>query len=106
MTQLLLLFIIYIMSKPRGDISHTTEFLLVFDDTVKTIYWTCPFLFLLKILGNNLDTFKIQKQVFCYRISHSICSHVTWIYLLKIPCIQAGCKCMLILHHRLSDFKK
>lgn len=70
MTQLLLLFIIFIMSKSRSDISHIAEALMFFNGTAKK--HTVNLVFLLKILGNALDTFKIQNQAFCYGISHGI----------------------------------
>lgn len=55
------------MSKPRGDISHTTESLLFFDDAVKTIYWTCPFLFSFKSLRECFGYFQNSETSFLLR---------------------------------------
>lgn len=52
------------MSKTRGDISHTTESLLFFDDAVKTIYWTCPFLFSFKSLRECFGYFQNSETIF------------------------------------------
>lgn len=58
------------MSKPRGG---TTESLLFFDETLRTMYGTCLFLFHLKILKNTLDTHKTQNKVFFVKVYLMAC---------------------------------